>query len=146
MGPAIFADFCRQKVDMLFAFDHAGTGDKRQRLALADLNLGTDFENHDLTADASRRSSGRGACAYFRANAFLCVLFGLLMLPCAAPDVRLRTRMRFERLRFVFGWNWQPRYQGCSGELTDFDVDAVGRFAGEAQAVLLSGIVFVFAD
>ena len=49
--PGGHANFRRQKMDVLFTFDHTGTGDQRERLALADLNLWGDFDDHDRRAD-----------------------------------------------------------------------------------------------
>src|SRR3954470_19547978 len=59
--PRTFPNLGRQKMNVLFTFDHAWTGDKRQRLPLADLNLRVDFDNHNLTAEASRRRSDTAA-------------------------------------------------------------------------------------
>ena len=135
-GPAILRISRGQEVDVLFAFDHAGTGDQRQRLAVADLNLRIDFDDHDLTADASRRNSGRSAGSRMPSGAAFAVLQ-------RGADEGFEQGMRLERLGFELGMELAAEIPGMAGELADFDVDAVRGFAGEAQAVLLSGCLHI---
>src|SRR5579863_874910 len=52
-------------------------------------------------------------------------------------------RMRFQRLGFELGMKLAAQIPGMAGQLANFNVDAVGRFAGQAQAMLLQhGLVF----
>ena len=126
-----FADLACEELDVFFAFNDAGTGDERQRLALADLNLGTDFDGHD--ADRGSFAAQVGSRRRF-ADAF----HAPLVMIEGGADEGLNSGCGSSGLDLNSGWNWQPRYQGWSASFADFDVDAVGRFAGEAQAVLLS--------
>ena len=129
------------KVDVLFAFDDARSGDQHQRAA------GRRMAN---SVDADRGSASRFRAAGYprlapvaRARGALAAALALLE---AAPMKALNSGCGSMRLGLELGMELAAQVPGMVGELADLDVGAVGRLAGDAQAGGLQAVLVLAVE
>ena len=116
-SPAILPDLARQKVNVLFALDHARSGDQAQAACRPPkLNRHADTAAHAMLGDVHAAQ------------------LPVAMLQRRA-DEGAEQRMRLQRLRFELGMELAAEIPGMIGDLADLDVHAVRSLAREPQAV-----------